>query len=227
MKTSWPYFPIDQQLPPHFLPTPDKIVISYFPMTGGHFLARVLSCSDDLYGEEFFYKLGANYKTKFEIDPNKNQYAWRKAYEGKYHPNLTTLHPRFLTFDQWMKIEKLIFVDIQFTEKETNWLLFRRNFVGSSAQHDQLADVQIKYEKELLRFLENNKKIFYKFPHAAFLKKQYFSDQINNCLDWLNLKTLDEKMIHEVWTVWWKLNHRLGGKQKTMKPLHIVDWNDE
>jgi hypothetical protein len=210
MINTWPFTPIENLLSVQRIPHKDSLLIAYFPMTGGHLLANILSCSEKYFGPDFFNKLDEIYSAEA---PNIPKFAWRKAYEGKFHKNITAAHPRFFSFNEWLNFEKLIYIDWDLSnEKETKWLLFRRNFVESSGSDDNMVDAQIKYEKELIRFLDEKNKNYFKFPHSAFLNGNKFTIEINKSLEFFNLNPLNKDRIYNVWKNWWKANHKMGAK---------------
>jgi hypothetical protein len=218
MTNTWPFIPIENLLSANRIPQEDSLLIAYFPMTGGHLLANILSCNDEYFGQDFFNNLDEIYSAEAPDVPN---FRWRKAYEGKFHRKITAAHPRFFSFDEWLNFEKIIYIDWDLSnEKETKWLLFRRNFVESSGSDVNIVDVQIKYEKELIRFLDERNKQYFKFPHSAFLNGNKFATEVNNSLKFFQLNPLNEERIYNIWKKWWKANTKMGAKSS---PISFIE----
>jgi len=186
------------------VPTPENIIILYYPNASGNFLARVLSCSNNLYGEDYADFIKNNYSTL----ENKNK-IWEKSYEGSYHPLFSTVHPRFYNFDEFLKFPKIVHINYTLSDQETSLIKFRRKFTKTSATCPYLADLQIRYEIELMKFFKNINKEIYSFPFSAFLNAKIFAQEVNKLLLHLDLEIIKENIIVDLYNFWWKLNIRL------------------
>ena len=207
-KRTWPYMSTAYHLKDR-LPQPEHIMICYFVGTGANFISRVLSCSESLYGEKHFDVIGGKFKNlkKEEIDGD----TWFKISKGSYHPIFNGAHARFFNFDDWLNFPKVMYIDFDTdNDLEVDWLLKRRNYLtNSSIQRDVLCDVSIRYEKELIKYLKQNKKDFYTFPHISLLNGNTFAKEINKCCGYYNFEKINEEKIIAEWKRWMKANLKL------------------
>jgi hypothetical protein len=176
----------------------DPIVILYFPLAGGEFLAKILSCCAELYGESYFDFL-KNYYSYKESD-------WLSTYEDDHHEKLFPAHARYFTFNEWLNFDKIIYINYNLSQQETDWLLFRKSFIYNTVYINQFADLQIKYEKEVLNFFHDNNKSYFDFPLTCFLNENDFINKVNECLSYLNLTKLDKNKVLQIYKMYMKLN---------------------
>jgi hypothetical protein len=196
----WPFVPLENQH--NKVLDSNPAIILYYPLTGGEFLAKILSCSRSLYGDEYIEYLKSYYVPKGS--------DWLDTYEDGHHPKLFPSHARYFTFNEWLQFDKIVYINYELTERETKWLLYRKNFIVNSVSNDLLADLQIKYEKELISFLDN-KKTYYNFRLTAFLNQQDFVTNINNCLQFLEYETINKNDIAALYKTYMQLNFKIGG----------------
>jgi hypothetical protein len=211
---TWPFLPENLIYVGDKPPSPEQIIILYFPNSGANFLANVLSCSPSLYGDDFVNYVIEMYSDGY--DPTASH--WNR-YEGKYHPIFHTGHPRFYSFDFILNHPKLIYLNYSFSNKENKWLLFRRNYCKGTSLNDNLIDLQAKYEVEMLRYINDKNKDYHKIPLLSFLKPKQFALEVNNTLRYLNFDEIEETTIIKMHNVWKKLNMKQSGKV-TPIPYH-------
>lgn len=193
----WPFFP--HELQHHKTIEENPITILYYPLTGGEFLANVLSCCNEFNGESYFDVLENYYTFKPE--------RWVYTYENNHHPKIFPAHSRYYTFNEWLQVDKLIYINYSLSKQETNWLLFRKNFIVNTVWDDKFADLQIKYEKELINFLNLNNKPYFDFPLVSFFKEKTFVEKVNECVIYFNLSRLDQIKLAKLYKTYKKLNY--------------------
>jgi hypothetical protein len=178
--------------------TKKPLVILYFPLTGGEFLAKILSCCDEFYGSDYFDFLEKYYKSSDD--------DWLATYENGHHDSIFPAHARYHTFDEWFGFENIIYIDYSLSEIETDWLKLRKSFIKNSVSNDLFADLQIRYEKELISYFKNNNKKYFNFPLSSFLNGIDFANAVNECILGYGLTPLDTIKVKKIWKQWMNLN---------------------
>lgn len=192
-------------IPPNGLPNNDQIFITYFPMTGGNFLAQVLSCSCSLYGKSYVDFLLKRYNTTLS--------QW-DGYHGSYHPSLYDTHTRYFDFDFFYSFPTLVLIDFTETKQENDFIAFRLKFYTKSTIYDDqnFSNLQLRYQRELVKYLDNKNKIYHKFPFTSFLNANRFVQSINECVKFLNIEPIHEDDIKNLYKNWRRANNRLARK---------------
>jgi hypothetical protein len=192
----WPY-----STPPYIVGKTvnfDEIALLYFPLAGGQFISNVLSCCDQLFGENYFSYLNTLYTA--------NPHDWCSAYENVHHEKIIPAHARYFNFSEWIKFEKIIYLNYSITEEETKWLLFRKKFITHPVHENKFADISIKLEKELVNHFVLQNKEYFNFPLHCVLNENKFTDKINETTDFLNFTRLNNKNLREIYKIYMKLN---------------------
>jgi hypothetical protein len=193
----WPYFP--HELQHHKILAENAITILYYPLTGGEFLANVLSCCNEFNGERFFDVLEDYYTFK----PGR----WVYTYENNHHPKIFPAHARYYTFSEWLQVDKLIHINYNLSKQETDYLLFRKSFIKNTTCDYKFSDLQIKYELELINFLKLNNKQYFDFPLVSFFKEKTFIEKVNECVIYFNFSALDQIKLARLYQTYKKLNY--------------------
>jgi hypothetical protein len=187
-------------IPPNGMPNNNQIFITYFPMTGGNFLAQVLSCSPSLYGKSHIDFLLNNYEKKLP--------QW-DGYHGNYHSSLYETHTRYFDFDFFNTFPTLVLIDFTETMQENNFISFRLKFHKTSTLHNKhISNIQLRYQRELVKYLDNKNKIYHKFPFTSFLNENKFVLSINSCVKFLNLNSIDNGAVAKLYKNWRSANNR-------------------
>lgn len=203
MTANFPFMPLEDHYNGSI--SYDDIIILYYPLTGGRFLANSLSCSDSFIGQENYSILEDLYDNKETFDKTTE---WYDVYDKNLHHNKFILSfARYFLFEEWIKFKNIIYIDFTFSKKELDFLNFRKDFIISSVTNNYaMADLQMKYQLELISFFKKNNKKYFSFGFDNFLNRKNFSIKINECLTWLNCKTVDSNRIEKIWNLWWKSN---------------------
>ena len=190
-------------IPPNGIPNKNQIFITYFPMTGGNFLAQVLSCSSSLYGKSHIDFLLNNYDKKLP--------KW-DGYHGNYHSSLYETHTRYFDFGFFKEFPTLVLIDFTETKPENDFISFRLKFHTKSTLYNNLnfSNLQLRYHRELVKYLDINNKIYYKFPFTSFLTENKFVESINECINFLDFEPINNDDIKQLYKNWRKANNRLA-----------------
>jgi hypothetical protein len=216
LMTTWPFMSTEFHLGQHRIPQKNQIMICYFPGCGVQFLSSILSCSESLFGKTHFDFLENKYKTK-NIDTE-----WQNILRNNFNPIFNCVQGRYFTFNDWLSFDRIIYINYEPKNKvETDWLLFRRNFVDApSMRNDTIMDVTIRYDKELYSFLKRNNKEFYEFPHLSIATGKNFEFEINKCLKYFGFTEIDNTISKKLWKTWFNLNLNKG-KIAPHIPYHV------
>jgi len=180
----------------------DDLIILYFPTAGGQFLANVLSCSEDYYGQYYYENLKSVYNNEIK--------DWISECENLHHELILPLHPRFYTFNKWLSFSKIIYIKFVQTDTQIKWLRVRNKFINNSIKSVEFADLQLKYEYELIDFFKINNKKYYEFSLDCFFNGKHFLNEVKNCCNYYSIKIIDDEIVYNLWKIWMKLNLRLG-----------------
>jgi len=185
-----------------------KIGIIFYPLTGGVFLARILSCSKSLYGQTFIEKLKKDYNINNIIKQDSN----------RYHEIFYPLHPRLLNFSEFEKFKKIIVINYTSSKIEKEIIEFRKKFIKSSLNlSDEYSDLQLKYQQELINYFHEKNINICNIEFSSFMKSNYFSLEIDKICDFLNFEKIPKQELLECHNYWWKinlkLNHAFNNKQ--------------
>jgi hypothetical protein len=213
----WPYLTQEQILTDVSIPTDDNILVLFYPLTGGSFLPTVLSCHPSYYGKQFLEEMIEKYNTLWVLDEDhRNQ--WYKKLEFLNHPLFQKTHARFFNFDFYLNHKnKMIYIDYNFSKKEENFVKFRlaahHETTSLAKVEGAYADLQMKYEKELIKYLDSKNKNYHKIPFVSFLNAKEFALEINKILDYLELSHMDVDDIERLQKAWFDCVIKYG-KQK-------------
>jgi len=198
--------------------------IIYFPGTGGSFLRRALTLSDQAIMHDSHQQISA--KEKFFLYNNWNAQEWKQA-EKMYRPDFKTGNQEFYCFEQsnlylidaWHPTEFLDH-DNQGTAWQTGawpWLIFitveqyHREFLEKN-QSTKSYNLDWQKESESFQCLRDRY-----HDRALYLK---FNDLLNESIFLQNIQDIDRKinvhldltLVNKLWTKWYKESMKIWRK---------------
>ena len=202
----WPFLTPEQIFADVPIPTDENVLILFYPLTGGSFLPTVISCHESYYGKQYLEEMIAKYDTEWVLDDDDKD-QWYKKLEFKNHPHFQKIHPRFYRFDDVLNFpNKMIYIDYGFSQEEENFVQMRikGHYDVTMLRLDDgfYADIQMKYEKELISYLDRNNKVYHKISFASFLTTQNFVSEVYKVFDYLGLSYLEENDIARLHKSW-------------------------
>jgi hypothetical protein len=166
-----------------------KYHIRYVPLSGGKFLAQLLTVGLDNLGKEYFDLY------------DRNDLPWMER-ENKffYHKNIDLDCTHNFTFREIAGLENLVFINTMHDESIAK-IEFRNQYVSNSMNNSMVKKLKIKYSNECYEFLKSNNVDFFNFDHRDFWNGEQFLLSMNNLGKYLNIQFDTEvlKYAHRKW----------------------------
>ena len=177
--------------------------IRYVPLSGGKFLAQLITVGLDNIGKEYFDLYG------------NNDIPWTER-ENKffYNKNIDLDCTHNFTFREIAKLENLVFINPRHDECLSK-INLRNQYILTSMKDRTVNDLKIKYSNECHEFLKSNKVNFFNFDHQNFWNSEQFLHSMDNLGKYINIK-FDTEVLKYAHKQWLKSNIQcmLDAKQK-------------
>jgi len=119
--------------------------------------------------------------------------------------NIEFLKGHHFPFKDFMHYDNMVFISCN-TEKEKELAESRVAHVKHGIMNNPyLIDIRLKYLRELLSYLKNNKKDLFEIPYGDIWDTKKFPETMSKCLKWLGL-TSDKEKIKFAQKHWLKSN---------------------